>query len=83
MRWNTKRKPVIGEHRYKVKFAFLPTKFTLGEILWLERYIVKEEFKVYEEYEFCEITGALEEYTTSNWVEVERFYYNKMTKGLL
>lgn len=37
MRWEIKRKPILGDSRIKRKFAFMPVKIG-NEMVWLEFY---------------------------------------------
>lgn len=44
MRWVTKSKPLRNEERAVVRFAWLPTKLDGHITVWLERYIVIQQY---------------------------------------
>lgn len=50
MRWKTKEKkpsPKIGLQRFYVDIAIFPVKTDDGQTIWLERYLVCEEYREY------------------------------------
>lgn len=46
MRWRAKWDPKAGETRALVKFAWKPVRTETGIVVWLERYVRREEFEL-------------------------------------
>jgi hypothetical protein len=68
MRWKVKQPkpgPSIGTIRKRTKFAIFPKRIN-DTIIWLERYWVREEFRLTQDYSF----HNKREYKA--WFEIER-----------
>lgn len=44
MRWPTKSRPLNREYRIKIRFAILPIDLDNRITVWLERYVVVQQF---------------------------------------
>jgi len=44
MRWKGNRRPEYDEVRIVKKFALVPTRVSDGTVVWLERYLVRQQY---------------------------------------
>ena len=75
MRWQTYKKPIVGDVRRVKRFALLPRRVGSDNRVWLEHYWSVQEYKRKIEWTYDEY--GPHSWTVTKWVEVGSELFNE------